>query len=109
METRIAELRYKEVICISDGSRLGYVGDLLPEPEAPARKGYKFTGWYLEDGSKFDFSTPVQTDLVLTAGWEKDNSSHGFNSWLDWSISIYKYTVTKWLDFIGSWWNPFGC
>ena len=28
METRIAELRYKEIICISDGSRLGYVGDL---------------------------------------------------------------------------------
>ena len=28
METRIAELRFKEVICIKDGSRLGYVEDL---------------------------------------------------------------------------------
>jgi YlmC/YmxH family sporulation protein len=28
MESRIAELRYKEVICVSDGSRFGYVGDL---------------------------------------------------------------------------------
>lgn len=28
MESRLEELRYKEVICVSDGSRLGYVGDM---------------------------------------------------------------------------------
>ena len=28
METRIAELRYKEVIDVEDGSRYGYVGDM---------------------------------------------------------------------------------
>ncbi|MCI8423551.1 MAG: YlmC/YmxH family sporulation protein [Lawsonibacter sp.] len=28
METRIADLRYKEVISVADGSRFGYVGDL---------------------------------------------------------------------------------
>lgn len=28
METRIAQLRYKEVISLADGSRFGYVGDL---------------------------------------------------------------------------------
>ena len=28
METRMGELRLKEVICIGDGSRFGYVGDL---------------------------------------------------------------------------------
>ena len=28
METRIAELRYKEVISVEDGSRFGYVGDM---------------------------------------------------------------------------------
>ena len=28
METRIAELRYKEVISVEDGARYGYVGDL---------------------------------------------------------------------------------
>ena len=27
METRIAELRYKEVISVEDGARYGYVGD----------------------------------------------------------------------------------
>ena len=28
MESRIAQLRYKEVISMEDGSRFGYVGDL---------------------------------------------------------------------------------
>ena len=28
METRIAELRYKEVISVEDGTRCGYVGDM---------------------------------------------------------------------------------
>ena len=28
MEARIAELRYKEVISVEDGSRYGYVGDI---------------------------------------------------------------------------------
>ena len=28
METRIAQLRLKEIISISDGSRFGYVGDM---------------------------------------------------------------------------------
>ena len=28
MQTRIAELRYKEIISMEDGSRFGYVGDM---------------------------------------------------------------------------------
>ena len=27
MKCRISELRYKEIICLSDGSRFGWVGD----------------------------------------------------------------------------------
>ena len=34
METRIAELRYKEVISVTDGSRLGYVGDMEGDLES---------------------------------------------------------------------------
>ena len=34
METRIAELRYKEVISVTDGSRFGYVGDMEVDRES---------------------------------------------------------------------------
>ncbi len=34
METRIAELRYKEVISVEDGSRYGYVGDMEVDLES---------------------------------------------------------------------------
>ena len=35
METRIAELRYKEVISVTDGSRFGYVGDMEEDRYIP--------------------------------------------------------------------------
>ena len=34
METRIAELRYKEVISVTDGGRFGYVGDMEVDLES---------------------------------------------------------------------------
>ena len=34
MDTRIAELRYKEVISVEDGSRYGYVGDMEVDLES---------------------------------------------------------------------------
>ena len=34
METRIAELRYKEVISVTDGCRFGYVGDMEVDLES---------------------------------------------------------------------------
>ena len=34
METRIAELRYKEVISVEDGTRNGYVGDMEVDLES---------------------------------------------------------------------------
>lgn len=34
METRIAELKYKEVISVEDGSRYGYVGDMEVDLES---------------------------------------------------------------------------
>ncbi len=34
METRIAELRYKEVISVEDGARYGYVGDMEVDLES---------------------------------------------------------------------------
>lgn len=34
METRIADLRYKEVVSVSDGSRFGFVGDVEMDLES---------------------------------------------------------------------------
>ena len=51
-----------------DGDELK-VGDLIPEPTAPTRPGYDFTGWY--DGDRlWDFAEDTLTaDLTLVAGW----------------------------------------
>ena len=34
METRIADLRYKEVVSVTDGSRFGFVGDMEVDLES---------------------------------------------------------------------------
>lgn len=41
---------------------------LATEPIAPVRDGYKFDGWTL-NGSKYDFATPVKSDVQLVARW----------------------------------------
>ncbi|MDE7306490.1 MAG: leucine-rich repeat protein, partial [Clostridia bacterium] len=41
-------------------------GALATNKTAPEKYGYTFVGW-TADGNAFDFSTPVKTDLVLTA------------------------------------------
>ena len=39
----------------------------------PTRAGYKFTGWYTEDGKLFDVNnTAITEDITLHAGWESD-------------------------------------
>ena len=40
---------------------------------APTRTGYKFTGWYTEDGNLFNVKdTAIMEDINLHAGWEFD-------------------------------------
>lgn len=41
-------------------------GEKASEKEAPQKEGYTFLGWYLED-QKYDFETPVSTDITLCA------------------------------------------
>jgi len=51
---------------------------------APKRTGYKFTGWYTEDG-KFDVKeTAITEDITLHAGWEFDPNA----------LSCHPLTVT---------------
>lgn len=46
------------------------VGNKVVEPETPSETGYIFLGWYL-NGEKYDFNTPVKSNLNLEAKWEK--------------------------------------
>ena len=40
---------------------------------APTRTGYKFTGWYTEDGNLFNVKdTAITDDITLYAGWKFD-------------------------------------
>jgi len=45
-------------------------GDKINEPSAPTRIDYTFSHWAL-NGQKFDFSTPVNSDITLTAVWNQ--------------------------------------
>lgn len=45
-------------------------GSAVSEPEEPTYGGYEFDGWYL-DGEKYDFSSPVNGNITLTAKWTK--------------------------------------
>ena len=51
-------------------------GRYAAEPKEPKRKGYIFEGWYYkdEDGKdqKWDFETPVHSDVSLKAKWKKE-------------------------------------
>lgn len=45
-------------------------GELATEPESPTKTDLVFQYWYVSDsGVPYDFSTPVTSDLVLTAFW----------------------------------------
>ena len=46
-------------------------GETVTEPEEPEREGYTFIGWLDEDGYIFEFDEALESDLILTAGWEK--------------------------------------
>ena len=52
-------------------------GSCATEPTAPTKENYIFAGWY-KGSTKWNFSTPVTSDLNLTAKWEPDlsNCSH---------------------------------
>ena len=47
-----------------------YKGDKAQKPTDPEREGYRFLGWFLGEAEEpFDFSTPITSDITLTARW----------------------------------------
>ena len=53
-------------------SQLVIRGETASNPGEPTRSLYTFKGWYL-DGTLYDFSKPVLSDLTLTAKWKLIN------------------------------------
>lgn len=50
-------------------------GDVITEPSDPTKEGFIFVYWYLDDEQvEFDFTTPIEYDIVLNALWEADYS-----------------------------------
>ena len=60
-------------------------GDVIVKPTNPTREGYNFVRWEL-DGREYDFTTPIESDAILKAIWEKIE------------IPEVKYKVTFTLD-----------
>ena len=48
------------------------IGEVVDRPSDPTAEGYTFL-WWLVDGEEYDFSTPVESNLTLTAEWEENN------------------------------------
>lgn len=76
MDTRIADLRYKEVISVEDGTRYGYVGDMEIDLEAgrvkalivPGRR--RFFGLLGREEDKYipwDAVSRFGEDIILVA------------------------------------------
>lgn len=51
------------------------IGETATQPNDPERDGYLFTGWFTNEActAQYDFSTTVNADLTLYAGWEEDS------------------------------------
>ena len=47
------------------------IGDKVERPEDPTADGYTFKGWYV-DGKEYDFNTPIDKDITITAEWEEN-------------------------------------
>ncbi len=48
-----------------------YSGEFVTKPADPVHDGYKFTGWFDENGEPYDFNTPVTGNTEIIAKYEK--------------------------------------
>lgn len=71
MQELISGIKYYHVSFYHNGEIYGNVqtieqNGLVSQPTPPVLAGYTFDGWYLGE-EKFDFSTPVKSNMILTA------------------------------------------
>ena len=52
-------------------------GETALVPQSPTKDGFVFIGWYLRE-QKFDFNTPINANIVLTAKWMDLNQNQVF-------------------------------
>lgn len=45
-------------------------GKVITKPSDPVKEGYKFLGWFVND-QPYNFDTPVERNIEITAKWEK--------------------------------------
>lgn len=51
-------------------------GQTVNKPANPTRSGYIFDGWEL-NGTAFDFSTPIMSNITLVADWDRRSTGGG--------------------------------
>ncbi|MFA6624676.1 MAG: InlB B-repeat-containing protein [Bacilli bacterium] len=71
-------------------------GETVTKPEDPLRTSYTFDGWYTDAAltAAFDFTTPVVSNLTLTAKW-LDNSKTTFDFVFDYNYYGIKPKTVK--------------
>ena len=63
-------------------------GALVSDVQAPAKVGYTFGGWKTDGGETFDVSTPVSSDLTLSAVWTAKEFNIAYKQSLGGSESV---------------------
>ncbi|MDO5096982.1 MAG: InlB B-repeat-containing protein [Peptostreptococcaceae bacterium] len=49
-------------------------GEKVAEPSKPTREGFIFNGWFVGE-NKYNFDAEVESDLTLTAKWDKESTA----------------------------------
>ena len=67
-------------------------GRTLSRPDAPARDGFMFDGWYADPAleTPFDFDTPVASDMTLYAKWTEVLDGGRPSHWKTASAAIWR-------------------
>ena len=72
---------------------------IVKEPDAPARDGYTFEGWYTDEtdengsGDQFDFSKGITSDTDLYAAWKENEKTSYTVTYMDNDTSAGTATV----------------